>query len=145
MVLGDLADAAVGDAVAPAVTHIDNGGLIFSNQRRHQGGAHALKFLELIGLVVNRKIGQLDGAAQNHIGLIPVRIVGPAALDLLDEYVHRQGAGHIAGFCAAHAVANHAQQSAPPQFFNMKRVLVLFSDAPNICQAPALHGKHLSL
>ena len=25
--------------------------------------------------------------------------------------------------CAAHAVANHAQQSAPPQFFNMKRVL----------------------
>ena len=150
VVLGDLPDTAVGNAVAPTVAHIDDGCLIFSDQGRHKRGTHTLKLFKLIGLVIDREIGQLHGAAQNHIRLVPVGTeptigsAGPAALDLLNEHIHGQRTGHIAGLGASHAVADHAQQRPPSQFFNMKRVLILFPDAPNIRQAPALHRKHLS-
>ena len=67
MVFGNLVDSRAVNAVGAAVTHIDHRRFIPTHQNRHQRGAHAVKFLKLGRLIVNREVRQLYRAAEHLI------------------------------------------------------------------------------
>ena len=141
MIPGDLDDAFLIDNICPAVAHIHKRNLPAPDKGGHQGGAHAVEFLELPGLVIDGEIGQLHGAFHNLVRLVPLHIRGPGTLDFLGEHIHRQGACDVAGFGAAHTVADHTQQCIPVQLPDFIGILIHFSDAALVCQSPTLHGK----
>ena len=145
MILGDLTDSRPADAIGPAVAHIDYGCPIPAHQHRNQGSAHAVKFLELSRLVVNREIGQLHRAAEHLIDPVRLHPRQPAPADFLHKDLHRQGAGNVAGFGAAHAVTDHAQQGLLVQPFNSVSILILLAHASGIRKSPALHRPSTSL
>ena len=62
------------------------------------------------------------------------------ALDLLREYLRRQGACHIAGLGAAHAVAHHEQRGVFIQLMDLVSILILGPDTARVRQCPMLHG-----
>ena len=139
MVFGHLTDAAFAHVIGAAVPHVDHSRLPSPHHHRHQGGSHAVEFLELPGLVVHGEVRQLHGAAEHLIHLFLLHDRLPAAADFLHKHIHCQRTGNVSGFGAAHAVADDAQQVAAVKLFNSVGILILFPDTTGIGQSPALH------
>ena len=142
MVLGDLTDAIPIHFIGTAVAHVDHGGQLALDQGRHQGGTHALKVLELAGLVKHGGIGLPHSGLHDLAGALLGHTGHPGTLNLLHEDLSGHLAGHVAGFSAAHAIANHTQQGVLIQLMGHVGILILAADTAPVCQSPMLQVHH---
>ena len=142
MVLGDLADTVPVDLIGTAVAHVDHGGQLALDQGRHQGGAHALKFLKLARLIEHGGVCQPHSGLHDLAGAFLGHTGHPGTLNLLDKDLSGHLAGHVAGLGAAHAITDHTQQGVLIQLRGFVSILILAADTAPVCQSPMLQVHH---
>ena len=107
MIHCDLADIGGTDAISAAVAHIDDKGLLSTDQHCHQRCTHALEFFELCALIEYCEVTQLHRALQDLVHTDHIQTGMIIALDLLRKYIASQITGDVTGFGATHSVADH--------------------------------------
>jgi len=113
---------------------------IIVKQRRDNRGAHALALGLGVRGLENDLVGASNGISQNDRGARFARaritfqkiLALQGLLDQVDDRLHRDAAGHLAGVVAAHAVGQHEQSEV---LIQGDRILVMFSYAAGVGQA----------
>src|SRR5712692_5039302 len=114
VVLREVGDRRTANAIQPAIADMSKIKVAVVEGERSAGRAHAAQVRVVSGTAADRFVGSLESVQKSSL-----RVRGRFQVDVPNNF-HRQAAGHLTAFVAAHAVSHNGEPALP------SKVLVAF-------------------